>query len=1145
MTITVDGAEDTLRTTTDAQGNFTLNPAPAGSFFVHIDGRTSPQSNYPNGSYYPSVGKRWEALAGRTDNLSGNSEDTSRGTIYLPKILGNALEAVSQSEDTQIEFPPEVLTDNPGLAGTELDVPANSLFADDGTRGGKVGIAPVAPDRLPSPLPPGLDLPMVITIQTDGATNFDRPVPICFPNLPDPLTGLKLPPGAKSALWSFNHDLGEWEIVGPMTVTEDGLFVKSDAGVGVRQPGWHGTRPGTTGSGPPQPNDPPSPGLPPLGGPFGPCSSPGQNRRMAGMCFQSGAAGVSAGIGAQAFVCEVPGLNVLFGYPCGVVLDQVDTLDPALAAIRARNCQQYYLDCNLHPENLGINTPDAGATGGGVSASIAPLTSLETEIQALMDSLVADMDQIDVANQMALTILGTNTTAENLTAEQLRLLKDLEQVVLAITGGKTPAAFYEQRQKRLIELSVELARLNNNLQTIPGFYRLELMAGAVVQRGKTESNGSLQNFILRPNANYVLTTWQPGSKYYRRAAFRSAPSGVQTQIPFGYPILDETDPDADGLGNETEKVLGTQANNPDTDGDGLNDGAEMEQGTNPLNGLIATTGVIAAVPTAGPALDVCTINNLAVTANGASGVSVFNVQSGQNPTRMADVNTPGAALGVASDGNYVAVADGQSGIAIVDVRDLAAIQIRHQVSLGSAVQAVTVYGPVAYASTAIGQIVSVDLASGSILTSTSLTTSSTVQDLAVWRDTLYALQVGKLTALNPETLAETGSLVLSGGVGAGQRRSRLFAGDGTLYATHTSGFNMVNVLANPNAPTLVGNFNTAQFGWKQIVTNGSGLGLAATSPNSTDDGPHDIDLYTLGADQRTPAFATTFVTPGLAAAVSLYNGLAYVADSAAGLQVINYKPYDSLGQVPVISLSSNFALDLPNKTGSAEEGKLMRLSATATDDVQVRNVEFYINGALALVDGNYPFEHRFTTPSLTATTTNFKVKAKATDTGGNLTWSDEYTITLVADATPPVITKVSPVGGAAAVTTLLAFFNETMDENALTDSIGLVFSGADHIIGTGDDTQITGMTFSYRPEVNAISTLLAQPLADGLYEATVKVSVMDLAGNHLASAYKWRFGVGTSNFWTAAIGGNWNNPANWSSGSVPTQADVVNITLPV
>ena len=37
VTITVDGMEQTLRAVTDTAGRFTLNPAPPGRFFVHID----------------------------------------------------------------------------------------------------------------------------------------------------------------------------------------------------------------------------------------------------------------------------------------------------------------------------------------------------------------------------------------------------------------------------------------------------------------------------------------------------------------------------------------------------------------------------------------------------------------------------------------------------------------------------------------------------------------------------------------------------------------------------------------------------------------------------------------------------------------------------------------------------------------------------------------------------------------------------------------------------------------------------------------------------------------------------------------------------------------------------------------------------
>ena len=249
VTITVDGAEQDLRTTTAADGTFTLTPAPAGKFFVLIDGRTA-SGGGAGGGYYAFVGKAWDGVAGRLDTPATPATDvTAAGDIYLPFIPTGTLQTVSSSQPTPITFAPSVLMANPELSGVEITVPANSLFADSGARGGQVGIAPVAPERLPEPLPPGLDLPLVITIQTDGATNFDQPVPVRFPNLPDPVTGLKPSPGAKTALFSFDHDTGRWEIAGPMTVTADGNFVETDAGVGVRQPGWHGSGSGAGGSG--------------------------------------------------------------------------------------------------------------------------------------------------------------------------------------------------------------------------------------------------------------------------------------------------------------------------------------------------------------------------------------------------------------------------------------------------------------------------------------------------------------------------------------------------------------------------------------------------------------------------------------------------------------------------------------------------------------------------------------------------------------------------------------------------------------------------------------------------------------------------------------------------------------------------------
>ncbi len=238
-TITVDGAEATLRATTGADGNFCLDPAPGQRFFVHVDGRTA-TNGVPPGAYYPYVGKAWDPVPGQSTNI---------GTSYLPLIVPGTLQPVSNTAPTVLHFAPSILAQYPQFASVQLTVPAGSLFANDGTHGGQAGIAPVPPDRLPGKLPPGLTFPLVITVQTDGPSNFDAPAPVCFPNLPDPKTGQTLAAGAKSALWSFNHAAGRWEVVGPMTISADGTLVCSDPGYGILTPGWHAAQPGSSANG--------------------------------------------------------------------------------------------------------------------------------------------------------------------------------------------------------------------------------------------------------------------------------------------------------------------------------------------------------------------------------------------------------------------------------------------------------------------------------------------------------------------------------------------------------------------------------------------------------------------------------------------------------------------------------------------------------------------------------------------------------------------------------------------------------------------------------------------------------------------------------------------------------------------------------
>jgi hypothetical protein len=162
-----------------------------------------------------------------------------------------------------------------------------------------------------------------------------------------------------------------------------------------------------------------------------------------------------------------------------------------------------------------------------------------------------------------------------------------------------------------------------------------------------------------------------------------------------------------------------------------------------------------------------------------------------------------------------------------------------------------------------------------------------------------------------------GSLSIPGRAEGITNRRRLFVGGGVAYATSYPGYATIDV-HNPAAPTLIANaVDGGPNSFKQIVLNGSGLGVAAVGVNPRFDGTHDIWLY----DTRNPAVTTQFLTtentPGLTRAVTLFNALAYVADGEAGLQVIRYQATDTGRVPPTITLDASFALD----PARAEENK--------------------------------------------------------------------------------------------------------------------------------------------------------------------------------------------------------------------------------
>lgn len=1156
--VRVVGSE-TLFTYTAVDGSFSLNPCPVGRFFVEVDGRESPASDFPNGDYYPYVGKAWEALPGRLDNLAAGT-----GQIYLPLVHGAAFQPVSPVQETIITVG--------ALPGVQLIVPANDLFSDDGTRGGNMTMAAVASDRLPEPLPPGLNFPQVITIQTDGATNFDRPVPVRFPNLPDSVTGMRLPPGVKSALWSFNHDKGTWEIAGPMTVTEDGNFVVTDVGVGVRQPGWHGTNPGSQGN-PRSADDPHCDVGGSEGGHYGDAADIlrdgiylfnepiepylkffGDHRYKIIKDLTRMARGLSyIGVIDSAGRCarDVAGGHITLA--CALTITSgletfVPITAPFLAPISmgliiaemAEEGEEEKAVCDeehsgqqiggrtcavIHPlprnhqrlaPNRGASADDAFARtdeAAALARASFDVFTAESIIQApLWEQIQAGYNAAEpIRLKIAASTLDPSapraTGAETL--EMLARMKDATDAAAELEDRPSVGWLYEEALAKADLFRVEFDKVvfdtNPSLQ-FPERVHYLLQSRGLIQRFSGNS-GSASALVFQPDTIYVLSAYAVTSKRVGRVFFKSPPNGGQRALPVIVFETDEVaDDDGDGLSNNAEEIIGTNRTNMDSDGDGMSDGAEVQNGTNPLDGLPSQTGVLTSVDTPGNAKDIAAQNSIALVADSSEGVSVFNVANALNPVRTAQIRLTGSTEAVALDGTR-AVATGSS-LSLLDLSNLSDVRVTMQLSLGSNPRAVVATGGVAYAGLNNGQIVAVDMAAGTELERRQVSTEP-IHDLSFAGDVLYVRSTSRVYAveLAPSGMNITGSVAVNGNLGAGGSRPRLFAGGGIAYSTFTSGYDIIS-LADPRHPALAGSVNTQQFGWKQIVANGSGLGLAAVGPNSTSDGPHDVSLYNVGPDGTTSQFLTTFVTPGLAEAVSIYDGLAYVADGDAGLTVVNYKAYDALGLPPTITVRAGFPM--VNGVLQAEEGKLGRVAAAVTDDVQVRSVEFYVDGQLAVTDGNFPFEHRFTTPLLAPGKTSFTLRGKATDTGGNSTWSATLTVNLVADATPPHVLSFLPPTGSytGSLRNIVATFSEPIDQATLTAaSFAITGAGPDGIFNTADDFVPMGGGISYRESSNAAFVSFPQDLPPSLYRLVVSPPVADLAGNTMAVPAQTQFRV--------------------------------------
>ncbi len=125
--------------------------------------------------------------------------------------------------------------------------------------------------------------------------------------------------------------------------------------------------------------------------------------------------------------------------------------------------------------------------------------------------------------------------------------------------------------------------------------------------------------------------------------------------------------------------------------------------------------------------------------------------------------------------------------------------------------------------------------------------------------------------------------------------------------------------------------------------------------------------------------------PRYGRALALSSGLAYIAASDGGLQVVNFLAFDQ-GQNPPEVVLGAIPGDLdPERAGiQMLETSTVTLPARISDDVQVKSVELLVDGVRVRNEVSYPYMISRRRCKRHETGREVVLQVRATDTGGNV-----------------------------------------------------------------------------------------------------------------------------------------------------------------
>ncbi|HRI13430.1 MAG TPA: hypothetical protein PLX89_10520 [Verrucomicrobiota bacterium] len=562
------------------------------------------------------------------------------------------------------------------------------------------------------------------------------------------------------------------------------------------------------------------------------------------------------------------------------------------------------------------------------------------------------------------------------------------------------------------------------------------------------------------------------------------------------------DTDGDGLTDLAERAAGTSPILADTDGDGTSDRLELAEGTSPLDGIALPNGLVGAaeIPNSST-LTVAAEDDVLYAGGTGVALTTFDLTQPRQPVRLGTLALTGQNLSQALAVRNGRVAlGGPNGLALVDARVPATPGLVAQLPLGNVVAVAWLdHDVVALAGSTLHVV---EGATGQQRLVLPLPEAG--NDVQVVGDFVYVLMTKQLIIYRRADflLLDQGRIGVTGGAAPLETGRKLFVGGGRAYVGTFIGFSVVDV-TNPANPTLLGSPPSTQAAIHDLAANDAGLLVPAVSFSGQS--TLAVGAYDISNPTDVTRFLTSWQTPGFCRSLTLHRGLAYVADTASGVQVLNYLAPDLAGVAPTLNFTANF----PLAPARAAFDTPLRLLVDARDDVQVREVTAFVDGAPISTDGSFPFQLDFTAPAKNSGRTSFTLRLRATDTAGNTRWTDPLVVALADDITPPRLVATFPVAGARAdnfgLTNVLVEFDQPLAPESITaDMLSVVGAGPDKQFGTGDDVTRFGEV-SQASDPARLEWTGTNSFPTGLYRVTLAAGLRGTNNTFRTEPVFWTF----------------------------------------